>query len=126
MTIAIIDTDHYKKITVDGKEVYEHRYVIEQVIGRKLTSEEEVHHKNRKRSDNSLENLVLCANHAEHKSLHAKEDCESAGYDFSIYRWCSYHQEYELRETFGKHPARCKKGTNEYRFLHGLYNTVFD
>lgn len=40
-------------------ELLEHRYVMEQHIGRKLHKEETVHHKNGDRHDNSLSNLEL-------------------------------------------------------------------
>lgn len=40
-------------------EILEHRYVMEQTIGRKLASEETVHHVNGDRFDNRIENLEL-------------------------------------------------------------------
>lgn len=39
--------------------VYEHRYVMGEHIGRRLTKEENVHHLNGDRSDNRLDNLEL-------------------------------------------------------------------
>lgn len=39
----------------------EHRYIMEQSIGRELTAEETVHHRNGIRDDNRLENLELWA-----------------------------------------------------------------
>lgn len=44
-----------------------HRLTMEQHIGRYLTDEEVVHHINEDVSDNRIENLMLFANHAEHK-----------------------------------------------------------
>lgn len=49
----------YIRIKADGRWQLEHRYVIEQSIGRPLEAHERVHHKNGDRSDNRLENLEL-------------------------------------------------------------------
>jgi len=42
-----------------GKYKYEHRIVMEQIIGRELLGIENVHHKNGVRNDNRPENLEL-------------------------------------------------------------------
>lgn len=56
--------------TADGY-VMQHRLVIERSIGRVLDPTEEVHHRNRVRDDNRLENLQLMSNRQEHLAHHA-------------------------------------------------------
>lgn len=49
----------YIYIWIDDDYIAEHTHVMQQHIGRKLTPDEVVHHKNRDRGDNRLENLEL-------------------------------------------------------------------
>lgn len=64
--------DGYKQISIGGIRILEHRYVMEQFLGRKLTSKEVVHHKDRNRQNNDIENLVL-TDHSEHRKFHYKD-----------------------------------------------------
>lgn len=52
--------------------VFLHTIVMERAIGRYLNRDEVVHHVNRIRNDNRIENLVLMNRH-DHQSMHMKE-----------------------------------------------------
>ena len=66
--------------------VREHRLVIEKHIGRYLKRDEVVHHINRNKSDNRLENLLLISNSVEHlKLFHKKETI-----DYQDIKKCHY------------------------------------
>jgi transposase-like protein len=49
--------------------IYEHRYVMEQFLQRKLTESDFIHHKNEIKTDNRIENLLITTN-SSHVKLH--------------------------------------------------------
>lgn len=62
----------YRTLKIDGYRITEHRYVMEQFLGRKLNKSEVVHHKDGNRLNNKLSNLEL-TNHSDHMKLHNEE-----------------------------------------------------
>ena len=54
-----LDQHGYVIVFVNGRRVPEHRYVMETMLGRPLTSTETVHHRNGVRRDNRPDNLEV-------------------------------------------------------------------
>ena len=70
----------YIRITISTypnyKRVYEHRYILEGIIGRKLSFNETTHHINGDKTDNRIENLKLIER-KKHNKIHAIEAIKS-------------------------------------------------
>lgn len=49
----------YKKLTINGRRILEHRYIVEKSIGRKLKPNEIIHHLDGNKLNNSLNNLII-------------------------------------------------------------------
>jgi len=65
----------YRIIYVAGRRVVEHRYVMEQKLGRALRPDEQIHHIDGNKLNNSVENLLLVSVHSHnsyHHSSHSK------------------------------------------------------
>lgn len=54
-----ITSQGYRVQSVNGKPVLEHRIIMEKTLGRALRKDENIHHKNGQRLDNSVDNLEL-------------------------------------------------------------------
>lgn len=68
--------DHgYRILRIDGKRIREHRYVMEQHLGRKLRKSENIHHINGNILDNRIENLMILSPE-EHSRLHWRDKDE--------------------------------------------------
>lgn len=77
---AVLDNSGYVRIYEPGHPaatrngwIFEHRYIVEQAIGRTLAPDEHVHHLNHIRDDNRPENLQLLS-HSQHSSITGKEN----------------------------------------------------
>lgn len=83
----------YKVLSNKGHRIYEHRYVVEKSIGRKLKPWEHVHHKNKNKLDNRIENLELLRA-SEHHRKHGIElddkSCLTCGNEISKFRGDTY------------------------------------
>lgn len=61
----------YHIIYINGKNIAQHRLVMEEHLGRALTSDEEIHHIDGDKLNNDIENLQIMTR-AEHTSHHHK------------------------------------------------------
>jgi hypothetical protein len=60
----------YWRISINGKEMKYHRYLMEQKLKRKLNEEEVVHHIDNNVNNNDLNNLLLFRSKSEHLKYH--------------------------------------------------------
>lgn len=70
----------YIHILINGHYFLEHRYKIEQLLGRALEDYEHIHHLNGIKDDNRLENLKVVIN----KEHYGEIKCPRCQYDFLI------------------------------------------
>lgn len=67
-----INIHGYRVLCIGNNEILEHRLIMEKHLGRSLRKEELVHHKNRIRTDNKPENLIIISR-KEHGIIHYPE-----------------------------------------------------
>jgi len=77
-----IDQNGYERFCDSGKSV--HRWAAEKKLKRKLRPSEVVHHKDRDKTNNSLDNLWVFPNQRAHSNAH-KRDADRYGWDYSYY-----------------------------------------
>lgn len=95
----VIDSNGYVRVPIhvaDGKKVkrvLEHRYVMQQYLGRTIRKNENIHHKNGDRTDNRIENLELWTT------------CQPAGQrPIDLMKWAR-----EILKTYASEEAKLKQ-----------------
>lgn len=93
--------ERYIRVTAHGHpnarangSILEHVLVMSEILGRALTEEEVVHHKDNNSKNNLPGNLQLFATNAEHTTFHARERAELACGNASFMK-CVYCGEYD-------------------------------
>jgi hypothetical protein len=66
-----VQPNGYVWIRIDGQYIAEHRLVMEKTLGRQLSCDEIIHHKDGNKSNNDFANLVV-TNRSEHAIEHRK------------------------------------------------------
>ena len=98
----------YMLIRINNKYVYEHRYIMEKHIKRKLKKGETIHHINRNKLDNRIENLKLYKSHSEHISNEQRKyfNCsiKSCNKPYCARGYCRHH--YYIYITKGKKDSK--------------------
>jgi hypothetical protein len=66
--------DGYVLISVNGQRYFEHRYVMEKHLGRKLSFDETIHHKDGNKENNKLKNLEIISR-SDHTRIYHPKKC---------------------------------------------------
>ena len=97
----------YRIIYRDGKRRVEHRIIMEDMLGRSLTSNEVVHHRDGNRSNNSPDNLQLMTQSQHTKTnngirayFHTGPECEEAVRALHKLGWSKAKIRHALRLTY--------------------------
>lgn len=79
----------YVSVKTETGWKFEHRYVMEKMLGRALSKSEVVHHRNGNGTDNRPENLVLVKDFYHHLNIEHAEDKKRWGRKEMLRRWAS-------------------------------------
>lgn len=99
---GFINEDGYRIITVNGRQVAEHRHLMALHLGRDLLPGEVVHHKDGNPANNAIDNLCLMPSQSDHIKAHAR------GFRTDTHKECLICREVKPNDGF-------------YGFLHKKY-----
>lgn len=102
-SFGTVTLNGYIAIFVDGKRMYQHRYVMEQHLGRKLLRSEVVHHMDGNKQNNDISNLELVENCAVHMTMHAR------AFRSKTHKECTTCREVKPRSEYS--PRKVKPGS---------------
>lgn len=114
MTVYKLITKHGHPNAKANGQIYEHTWVMSELLGRPLTALEVVHHVDENRGNNKPSNLLLFATQAEHLMHHAKERAFKACGN-SEFMKCSFCGNYDnpsnmliRKDKYTAHHSACR------------------
>lgn len=96
--VKLQPSDPFYCMTDTEGYVFEHRLIVAKHLGRPLTNEEIVHHKNGIRDDNQLENLELMSSAKEHSIISAQCRGCSLRKEIQLLKWQIKEQNITLKQ----------------------------
>jgi len=116
----------YRLLTVDdGRKCFEHQYIMEQELGRRLDKKERVHHIDFDKINNKIFNLYLCNSVGSHSLCH--KQMEKIGYAlFGKRIWFDRSsKKYVLTKIFLKNNYIKKKSEKNILKVNKLYKIYY-
>lgn len=111
--------------------VYEHRALVEELIGFKLTSKQIVHHIDENPLNNHPSNLIVCENQKYHLLLHARQDAINRGQNIKLQGHCGRCGLVKDKNQFSKNKRMvfgihniCSKCQSTYKKEKGLNSRI--
>lgn len=93
---------NYKQLKINGVPIYEHRHVMELHLGRKLLPDEIVHHKDRDRRNNNINNLELTTHSQHAKDHHKRNELHKIDYNNSWRHRYNHGKRVLVKNVHGK------------------------